>query len=69
VAEDLLKRVPPQSIDAEMAILGAILLDNESINQSFEILLPEDFYHERHRIIFRAMTELSDRNVPLMRLR
>jgi replicative DNA helicase len=48
-----------------MAILGAILLDNESINQAFEILLPEDFYHERHRVIFRSMTELSDRNVPI----
>jgi len=63
--DDILRRVPPQNLEAEQSVLGAILLDNEAINAALEVLLPEDFYQERHRILFRAMTELSDHNVPI----
>ena len=61
-ANDLLKRVPPQNIEAEQSVLGAILLDNDAINQAIEILTAEDFYRESHREIFRAMAALSERN-------
>jgi replicative DNA helicase len=64
-ADDILKRVPPQNIDAEQSVLGAILLDNEAINQAIEILTAEDFYRESHREIFRAMAALSERNQPV----
>ncbi|MBV9307793.1 MAG: replicative DNA helicase [Acidobacteriaceae bacterium] len=61
----MLKRVPPQNIEAEQSVLGAILLDNEAVNQALEILSVEDFYREAHREIFRAMVTLTDRNQPV----
>lgn len=64
-AQDILTRVPPQNLDAEQSVLGAILLDNEAINHVLEILGPEEFYRESHREIFRAMIELSDRGQPV----
>jgi len=64
-ANDILKRVPPQNVEAEQSVLGAILLDNEAINQAIEILNTEDFYRESHREIFRAMVALSERNQPV----
>ncbi len=59
-----LKKLPPQSIEAEMSILGGILLDNEAINRALEVLVPEDFYRESHRKILRAMIDLNDRGEP-----
>lgn len=61
---DLGRRLPPQNLEAEMSILGAILLDNDAINRVLEILIPEDFYRESHRKILRAMIELNDRREP-----
>src|SRR5260370_32240354 len=63
--DDILRRVPPQNLEAEQSVLGAILLENEAINQSLEILTAEDFYRESHRAIFRAMIELTDHNQPV----
>ena len=64
-ADDFLKRVPPHSTDAEMAVLGGILLDNEAINHALEILKAEDFYREHHRTIYAAVVQLSDRGIPI----
>jgi replicative DNA helicase len=65
VADDILKRVPPQNLEAEQSVLGAVLLDNDAINQALEILSAEDFYRESHREIFRAMVSLADHNQPV----
>jgi replicative DNA helicase len=62
---DLLRRVPPQNLEAEESVLGAILLDNEAINGVIEILSPEDFYRDAHRRIYRAMVDLADHNQPV----
>ena len=51
VADDILRRVPPQNLEAEQCVLGAILLDNEAINHALEILIPEEFYRDSHREI------------------
>jgi replicative DNA helicase len=64
-ADDILRRVPPQNLEAEQSVLGAVLLDNHAINQVLEILAPEDFYREQHRLIFQAMSELTDRHEPV----
>jgi replicative DNA helicase len=64
-ADDILKRVPPQNLEAEQSVLGAILLENEAINQAIEILTADDFYREAHRQIYIAMVELSDHNQPV----
>ncbi len=58
-------RLPPQSLEAEQAVLGAIILEGEAITKAIEILSPEDFYSERHRKIYQAMLELFDRNEPI----
>ncbi len=58
------KRIPPQNIEAEQSVLGAILLDNEAAHEVIEILRPGDFYKEAHRKIFDAMLGLLDRNEP-----
>jgi len=59
-----MRKLPPQSIEAEMSILGGILVDNEAINRALEILTPEDLYRESHRKIMRAMIELNERGEP-----
>jgi len=61
--EDL-RKLPPQSLEAEMSILGGILIDNDAINRVLEVLQPEDFYRESHRKIFQAMMRLSDLREP-----
>ncbi|MDY0301713.1 MAG: replicative DNA helicase [Trichlorobacter sp.] len=61
---DSVHKLPPQSIEAEMSILGGILIDNDAINRVLELLDPTDFYRESHRQIFAAMLELSDRREP-----
>jgi replicative DNA helicase len=63
--EDNLRKVPPQNLEAEAAVLGGIMLENDAINRVLEALRPDDFYRESHRKIFRAMIELSDRNEPV----
>ena len=59
-----MRKLPPQSIEAEMSILGGILVDNEAINRALEILTPDDLYRESHRKIMRAMIELNERGEP-----
>lgn len=56
------KRVPPQNIEAEQAVLGAMLIDKEAIIQVSEILTNIDFYREAHRVIFEAMLELYNKH-------
>lgn len=57
-------RVPPQSIEAEEAVLGGILLDNQALERAGEILDEEDFYRESHRRIWRALVELDQKREP-----
>ncbi len=59
-----LHKVPPQNNEAEQSILGAILLDNQALNNVIEILGAKDFYSEAHRRIFAAIVELAERNEP-----
>ena len=58
-------RLPPQDMEAEMSVLGGILLENEALNKVLELLTAEDFYRESHGKIFAAMTELSEHGEPL----
>ncbi|WP_432821726.1 replicative DNA helicase [Trichloromonas sp.] len=57
-------RLPPQSLEGEMSVLGGVLLENEALNKALEILRPEDFYRESHRKIFNALIELSEKGEP-----
>lgn len=58
-------RVPPQSLEAEMATIGAMLLERTAIEKAGELLRPDDFYREAHKLIFQAATDLSLRNEPV----
>ncbi len=55
-----LERPLPQNSEAERSILGAILLDNNALNASIEMLKPEDFFHEHHRRILQQMVALGE---------
>lgn len=55
-------QVPPQDIEAEQAVLGAVFLDADAIIDAMEVIAPEDFYRSSHQIIFQAMIQLNDRS-------
>jgi len=56
------RRLPPQSLEAEEAILGALLLDRSAIHQAMELLEPEHFYAPKNAEIFSAMVSLYQRS-------
>ena len=58
--ELLIDRTPPQNIEAEQAVLGAIFIEPSSLTVASEILIPEDFYRSSHQKIFSVMLDLSD---------
>ena len=57
-------RIPPQNVEAEQAVLGSILLKADVFGTVLEILTPDDFYKDTHRLIYNAMIDLFDRNEP-----
>ncbi|MGC8667754.1 MAG: replicative DNA helicase [Chthonomonadales bacterium] len=57
--------VPPQSLEMEQATLGAMLIERAAIEKAAEILKPEDFYRDAHRIIFDAILTLAERDEPV----
>ncbi|MEA1935988.1 MAG: replicative DNA helicase [Thermodesulfobacteriota bacterium] len=59
-----LHKIPPQNIEAERSVLGAVLLENEAVNNVLEILSVNDFYSESHRRVFSAILELYEKNEP-----
>jgi replicative DNA helicase len=58
-------RLPPQNIEAEQALLGAIFLEPSSLTLASELLIPEDFYRASHQKIFTCMLKLSDQGEPV----
>lgn len=58
-------KVPPQNIDAEKSLLGAILIDEEVLADVSEHVHPKDFYDKRHATIFGAMMRLYERHKPV----
>ncbi len=60
-----LDKLPPQNIEAEQSVLGAILIDNNALTAALELLGYEDFYKDSHRKIFIGMSELFDRSEPI----
>ena len=58
------QNVPPQNLEAEQSLLGAVLLENEALFKALEIIKTDDFYRESHRQIFQAMLDLYEKNEP-----
>lgn len=63
--ENPVGKIPPHSTDAEVAVLGAMLIDRDAVSKVLEILDAECFYHERHENIFRAMLDMFERGVTI----
>lgn len=56
-------KIPPHSMDAEMSVLGAMMLDRAAIPKVIEILQPESFYREAHKSIYESMLAMFERNI------
>ena len=59
------EKIPPQSIEVEQAVLGAMLLDKEAIGKALEIIDRDSFYRDDHQKIFSAVVDLYDKNQPV----
>ncbi|MCX8026971.1 MAG: replicative DNA helicase [Thermodesulfovibrionales bacterium] len=57
--------LPPQNIEAEQFVLGAVFLDNDALLKANEIIKVDDFYRDSHKRIYRAMLSLSTRGEPI----
>jgi len=58
-------RVPPQNLEAEMSLLGSIMLRPEAIFDIMDIISADSFYSEKHRVIFSTMMELFQKRSPI----
>ncbi|KPY32177.1 Replicative DNA helicase [Pseudomonas syringae pv. primulae] len=58
-------KVPPHSIEAEQAVLGGLMLDNNAWERVLDQVSDGDFYRHDHRLIFRAIARLADQNSPI----
>src|SRR5690606_42085854 len=57
-------RVPPQSVEAEQAVLGGLMLAPEAFDRIADLLNHADFYRRDHQLIYRAIRELAEKNRP-----
>ncbi len=62
---NLFDKIPPQNIEAELSVLGAMLLDQEAVNTATEVLKPEDFYQDSHKHVFEAILDLGEMGQPV----
>lgn len=58
-------RVPPHNMEAEYSVLGGALLSKQAFFRVVEVVRPEHFYKEAHRLIYEAMLEIYNRNEPI----
>ena len=58
----MIDRVPPQNIEAEQAVLGAMMIDKEAISKATEILRENDFYRQDHRAVYQVIVDLFSKN-------
>jgi replicative DNA helicase len=64
MAQEATTKLPPQNLEAEQAVLGGMLIDNDAINRVVEVVNPNDFYRDSHQKIFGAIIELYNKNEP-----
>ncbi|MDR3288866.1 MAG: replicative DNA helicase [Peptococcaceae bacterium] len=60
-----LAKIPPHNLEAELSVLGALMLDSDTASSVFEILQPEDFYRDNHRLLFIAIKNLFEKGEPI----
>ena len=57
--------LPPQDLDAEQSLLGAMMLSESAVDVATEIVRPNDFYRESHAVVFSAVQSLYGKNSPV----
>ncbi len=68
MSDQLFERIPPHSLEAERAVIGDCLLDEDALTVSLDSLLPEDFYDGTHRQAFQIMREMAEKGKPVDQL-
>ena len=63
--DTLMKRVMPNSLEAEQSVIGSMIMDKDAIVSAMEILVKEDFYHQQFGVLFEAMIELFSAGMPV----
>lgn len=58
-------KMPPQNLDAEKSVLGSLMLETKAIDIVIDILRPDEFYTNKHQVIFEAMVDLYQRKEPI----
>jgi len=60
-----ISKIPPHSLEAERSTLGSLLIDKDAIIKIADVLAAEDFYHEKHEMIYRAVVEIFEKRNPI----
>ena len=63
--ETLIKRIMPNSLEAEQSVIGSMIMDKDAILTAMEMLNSEDFYHRQYGVLFDAMIELYSKGLPV----
>jgi replicative DNA helicase len=63
--KNITEKIPPQNLEAEQSVLGALLIDKEAMIKISDIIKPADFYKNTHALIFDAMLDLSEEGNPI----
>lgn len=65
INDSSLERLPPQSMEAEQAVLGALLVSGDGMSRIVDMVEPDYFYRKAHQVIFAAALDLFDKNEPI----
>jgi len=63
--DDIVKRIPPHSLEAEQSVIGSMVMDREAIGIALEHIDQHDFYHPDLKIVFNSIVDLYNRNHPV----
>lgn len=63
--DSLINRLPPQNLEAETAVLGCLMLDKDAIVNIADLIIPDDFYDTKHRLIYEAILQLFEKNTSI----
>ena len=58
-------KIPPHNLEAEESLLGSILIDQEALAKVLDMIRPEDFYKESHRLLYETFLDLFERHQPI----
>ena len=65
MADELLKRVMPNNVEAEQSVIGSMLMDKDAIIAASEIITAADFYQQQYGVMFECMVELFNEGAPV----